>query len=91
MDIPGVSGMVRVSPVYGDTQTRGLVVGGHPRIVQDGLGIFGVRGYSDTGVGGGWTSLECPGWSGYLHIVHGSTGHCSTNLTNEANKVEVLS
>ena len=55
--------MVRVSPVYGDTQTQGLVVGGHPRIVQ---GISGVRGYSDTGVGGGWTSKDCPGWSGYL-------------------------
>ena len=42
-----------VSPVYGDTQTQGLVVGGHPRIVQDGLGISGVRGYSDTGGGDG--------------------------------------
>ena len=28
----------------------GVVVGGCPWIVQDGLGILGVRGYSDTGV-----------------------------------------
>ena len=47
-----------------DSQTQGLVVDGRPWIVQDGLGNFGVRGYSDTGVGGGWTSMDCPGWSG---------------------------
>ena len=33
------------------------------------LGISGVRGYSDTRGGGGWTSLECPGWSGYLQCT----------------------
>ena len=45
-----------------DTQTQGIVMGGHPQIVQGGLGILGVRGYSDTGC---WTSLDSPGWSGY--------------------------
>ena len=39
-----------VTLVNGDTQTPGVVVDGHPWIVQDGLGILGVRGYSDTGV-----------------------------------------
>ena len=43
----------------------GVVMGGCPWIIQDGLGILGVRGYSDTGVGGGWTSMDCQGWSGY--------------------------
>ena len=37
-------------PVYVDTQTWGLVMGGRPRIVRDGLGISGVWRYSDTGV-----------------------------------------
>ena len=40
--------MVWVSLVYMDTQTEGIVMGGHPRIVWDGLGILGVHGYSDT-------------------------------------------
>ena len=41
----GLSRMVWVSPVYGDTQTQGVVMGGHPWIVRDG-DISGVRGYS---------------------------------------------
>ena len=41
---------------------------GCPGIVRDGLGILGVRGYSDTVVGEGWMSRDCPGWSGYTEI-----------------------
>ena len=61
--------MVWVSPAYGDTQTQGVVMGGHLRIVRDGLGISSVRGYSDTGGGGGWTSEDCPGQSEYLRCT----------------------
>ena len=39
------------SDSLGYSDTGGLAMGGHPRIVQDILGIHGVRGYSDTGVG----------------------------------------
>ena len=49
VDILGLSGTVRVSPVYADTQTQGVGHGGNPQIVQDGPGIPGVHGYSDTG------------------------------------------
>ena len=55
--------MVWVSPAYGDTQTQGVVMGGHLSIVRGGLGISGVQRYSDTGVGDGWTSKDL---SGYL-------------------------
>ena len=65
LDVPGLSGMVWVSSVYGDTQTQWLGTVGYPGIVRDGLGILGVRGYSDTVVGKGWMSRDCPGWSGY--------------------------
>ena len=44
--------------MYGDTQTQGVVIVGHQRIVQDGLSISGVRGYSDTGGGDEWTSKD---------------------------------
>jgi len=32
-------------------------MGGYPWIVQDGLGILDVRGYSDSGVDAGYTSM----------------------------------
>ena len=42
-----------------DTQTQGLVMDGHPRIVQDTQCILGVLGYSDTGASShGWTSSD---------------------------------
>ena len=46
----GLSRMVWVSLVYGDTQTQGVVMGGHPWI-GDISGVH-VRGYS------GWTSPD---------------------------------
>ena len=49
------------------------MVDGCPWIVQDGLGILGVQGYTDIGVGDGWTSVDCPGWSGYTRTQ--SPGH----------------
>ena len=61
--------MVWVSPAYGDTQTQGVVVGGHQRIVQHGLSISGVWRYSDTGGGDGRASEDCPGWSKYLRCM----------------------
>ena len=48
--------------MYGDTQTQGVVVGGHPRI---GLGISGVQGYSDTRDGDEWTSKDDLGILGH--------------------------
>ena len=43
---------------------------------------FGERGYSDTRGGGGWTSMDCPGWSGYprctgIHRHRGGGGWMS--------------
>ena len=40
--------IVWVSPVYMNTETQGLAIARHPGIY--GLGISGVRGYSDTGL-----------------------------------------
>ena len=68
LDVPGLSGMVWVSSMYGDTQTQWLGTVGCPRIVRDGLGILGVRGYPDTVVGEGWMSRDYPGWCGYTEI-----------------------
>ena len=68
LDVPGLSGMVWVSSVYGDTQIQWLGTVGCPRIIRDGLGILGVRGYPDTVVGEGWMSRDYPGWSGYTEI-----------------------
>ena len=54
--------------MYTDTQIQGLFMGGHPRIVQDGLWVSLV--YTDTQTQGviqgvivmhGWTSLYSPG------------------------------
>ena len=56
VEILGYSRMVWVSLV--------MVIGGHPWIVHDGLGILDVHGYSDTGVWYGWRYSDIPGWSG---------------------------
>ena len=54
VEVLGLSGLVGVSSVYGDTLTQWLGKVGFPQIVRDGLGILGgVRGYSDTVVGEG--------------------------------------
>ena len=60
--IPGLSGLVRVSSVYGDTQTQWLGTVGRPGIIRVSLGILGVRGYPDTVVGDSWMSRDCPGY-----------------------------
>ena len=44
---------------------RGLIISGHPQIVQDTLSIFGVRGYSDIGVDHGWASMDSLGYPEY--------------------------
>ena len=56
VDIPGLS-MVWVYSMYGDTQTERLVMGGYPWIIQDGLGILDVWGYSDWEVDDRHTSM----------------------------------
>ena len=77
LDVPGLSGMVWVSSVYGDTQTQWLGKVGCPGIVRVGLGILGVQGYSDTLHG--WGQLDVPGLSGMVWVssAYGDTQtHC---------------
>ena len=46
-DIPGWSGYPWCTRIL---RHRVLFMGGHSRIIRDGLGILGVHGYSDIGV-----------------------------------------
>ena len=59
--ILGHSRIIWVSLVYTDTQSRGLVMGVHPRIVWDSLGFLVYMDTQSQGVGHGCTSSDSPG------------------------------
>ena len=62
VDILGLSGVVRVSPVDVDTQTQGVGHGGHPRIVRDDPGIPWILRHR------GWVMVDILGLSGAVWI-----------------------